>query len=157
MPFKIFRSKILSYFDYGDQLSCSAAHDTLQDLQYAQNRCLTICLKVDHLTDTNWVHEKSKFPMLHRSSRQKTHLVNFHVQEGTWCTILSESYWSHISNPSCMCFKCYYSIIFGGWGTIEYPWWTIRANLEGPLSTGVVFIVYFQWVDLWRALQKDWE
>ena len=72
---KIFSSKIVPYFDYGDQLFCSAAQYILDDLQYAQNRCLKICLKVDHLTDTEFVHAKAKIPML--KYRRLAHLHNF--------------------------------------------------------------------------------
>ena len=61
---KMFYSKILPYFDYGDQLFCSAAQYILDDLQYAQNRCLTICLEVDHLTETELVHARTNLPSL---------------------------------------------------------------------------------------------
>ena len=75
IAFKIYYSKILPYFDYGDQLFCSASQCILDDLQFAQNRCLKICLKVDHLTDTNLVHAMAKMPML--KDRREAHLMNF--------------------------------------------------------------------------------
>ena len=74
MALKIYSSKVLPYFDYGDQLFCSAAQYILDDLQYAQNRCLKICLRVDHLTDTDWVHAKAKVPYL--KDRRLAHLHN---------------------------------------------------------------------------------
>ena len=36
-----------------------------------------------------------------------------------------------------MCGNLYYIIKFGGWGTIRYTRWEIKAKLEGPMSTGI--------------------
>ena len=75
MALNIYASKILPYFDYGDQLYVNAAQYILDDLQYAQNRCLKICLGLHRLTDTIYVHCKAKIPML--ANRRLTHLHNF--------------------------------------------------------------------------------
>ena len=72
---RIFKSKIVPYFDYGDILYVATSQFLLDDLQYAQNRCLKISLVLPWLTDTDVVHSKAKIPKL--EFRRLSHLYNF--------------------------------------------------------------------------------
>ena len=72
---QIYKSMVVPYFDYGDILFMCTNQDLLDDLQVAQNRCLKICLKVPMLTNTEYIHAKTKIPLL--KDRRMYHLYMF--------------------------------------------------------------------------------
>ena len=72
---------ILPYFDYADIVYDKARQCDLDTLQRAQNKGLKICMSVNVMTDTNYVHSHSKDPKLF--NRRKAHLRNFMYQRKT--------------------------------------------------------------------------
>ena len=71
----VYRTTILPYFDYADIVFMNAQQNHIKKLQTDQNRCLKICLKVDHRTNTMLIHQETCMPML--SDRRHTHLLNY--------------------------------------------------------------------------------
>ena len=71
----IFVATILPYLDYADILFSTTHDNLLKPLQYAQNRCLKICLKYPHLTSTDVVHSDANCNYL--SDRRRIHMENF--------------------------------------------------------------------------------
>ena len=72
---RFYLTSILPYMDYADILFMSTAEKFLQPLQYAQNKCLKICLKYPHLTPTDMVHFDAKCNFL--ADRRYAHLMNY--------------------------------------------------------------------------------
>ena len=72
---RFYLTSILPYLDYADILFMSTADKFLHPLQYAQNKCLKICMKYPHLTPTEIVHSDTKCNYL--ADRRQAHLMNF--------------------------------------------------------------------------------
>ena len=79
LALRVYTTTILPYFDYADILFMNANVNLLQKLQYAQNRCLNICLILPHLTHTNVVHHQANIPLLHH--RRYSHMFKLYVQK----------------------------------------------------------------------------
>ena len=75
MALQIFNTTILPYFDYADIIYMNAQLGHINKLQIDQNRCLKICLRLNRLTHTDFVHCEAKTPML--SDRRSAHLLNY--------------------------------------------------------------------------------
>ena len=75
MALQIYKTTILPYFDYADIVFMNANLGYINKLQTDQNRCLKICLKLDRLTHTDYVHYKADIPML--ADRRHAHLLNY--------------------------------------------------------------------------------
>ena len=71
----IYKSMILPYFDYCDEIYQTACKNDLDKLQRLQNKCLKTCLNLHKLCETRAVHMQAKCVQL--ESRRKAHISNF--------------------------------------------------------------------------------
>ena len=72
---KIYKSMILTYFDYVDVIYNSANKEGLDKLQRLQNKCLKICMGFNNRHGTKYLHTVAKMPML--EARRAAHVSNF--------------------------------------------------------------------------------
>ena len=71
----IYKSMILPYLDYADDIFHKAANKDIDKLQRLQNRCLKLCMRKDRRFSTEEVHRLAKVPMLR--DRREAHVLNF--------------------------------------------------------------------------------
>ena len=70
----LFKSMILSHFDYGDFIYAAASNDILNDIQILQNKCLRLCTSSLYDINTNYLHTISNSNKL--SEKRDTYLLN---------------------------------------------------------------------------------
>ena len=71
----IYKTMILPYFDYCDEIYQSANKNDLEKLQRLQNKCLKTCISYHMLCETKVVHREAKCACL--EDRRKVHITNF--------------------------------------------------------------------------------
>ena len=69
----LYKSKILPYFDYGDILYNKTFRRTLLKLQKLENQALKLCLRRDHLYNTDLLHLETNVPKL--DNRRTCHIT----------------------------------------------------------------------------------
>ena len=72
---KIYKSKVLPYFDYGDVLYDGTIYTQTNKLQRLQNRALKICLKLPPRSSTAQIHLTAEVNYL--ADRRNTHLLKY--------------------------------------------------------------------------------